>query len=71
MNKISWLTFHTEALEVSDLVEACTVVLARMGQAFVDVELAAIAHVALRTVTLHATALVDAGAAMVTGGSVT
>lgn len=60
-------TRHADALELPDLVQAGRVILTRVGDALVDVDLAAGAGVALRTLALEGAQRVDALARVLTG----
>ena len=61
------LTWHADAVEASDLVEAGGVVVAGIGHALVDVHLAARALVTLETLALEGALGVQATAAVLAG----
>lgn len=61
---ISW---HTDAMEPSNLIQACGVIKARIGHAFIDVHLAARAFIPLETLALEGAFGVKAATTMLTG----
>lgn len=59
-------TWHADAVEAADLVQAGGVIVARVGHAFVDVHLAARSFVPLQTLALERAFGVDTATAVLT-----
>lgn len=49
------VTWHTDAMEASDLIQTCSVILAWVGHAFVYVQFTSSSHISLQTFTLEGT----------------
>lgn len=60
-------TWHTYTLELPNLVQASGIILTRVGDALVDINLTAWPRVALQTLALKGAQCVDALACMLTG----
>lgn len=60
-------TWHADALELADLIQAGGIVLAGVGEALVDIDLAAGARVPLETLALEGALRVDAFPSVLTG----
>ena len=55
MQQIFWITWHTDAMEASNLIQTGSIILAWVGHALVYVQFTLSTHISLQTFTLEGT----------------